>query len=54
MRLRRTVAELPAQGLDALRQDFIGDWNALPDFLQEALFAEQRAGVLQQKQLSNW
>src|SRR5688572_14914758 len=50
MRLRRTVAELPAQGLDALRQHFVGDRCALPDFLKEALLAEQRAGVLQQQQ----
>src|SRR5688572_21077145 len=50
MRLRRAVAELPAQGLDALRQNFVGDRNTLPDFLQEALLAEQRAAVPQQQQ----
>src|SRR6185436_13561021 len=50
MRLRGTVAELPAQGLDALRQDFVGDRDALPDFSQEALLADQRARVLQQQQ----
>jgi hypothetical protein len=52
-RHRRARGELAAfstaQGLDALRQDLVGDRKALPDFLQEALLAEQRAGVLQQQ-----
>src|SRR5690606_30773876 len=43
------VAELLAQGADALGQGFLGDRNAAPDFVEEALLRDQLAVLAQQQ-----
>lgn len=44
------VAELAAQCADALGERFVGDGDALPDFLEEALLGDQRPRLLKQQQ----
>ena len=44
-RVGRIVIELPAQGLDALGQRLVGDRDAAPDLVEEAVLGDQPPGL---------